>query len=97
MNGTTNLTLPEAERLAYISGDSPNAALIAQLDDSEESRLNALETLDKWENYHVELHALRQFFNDCFECLKREYPSRSIHSDYDKQVIFNAIREAEGT
>ena len=83
----THLTLTEQERAAYISGDTRTAELLDCAD-----RLESLEDAPNDDDMQ-ELRELRQFFDDCFECLGAHYPCPEVSSDHDKLVIFDAIRK----
>jgi hypothetical protein len=97
-----NLTLDELERAAYMSG---NTALSNALGSAMEHEAHAealqveiddTETLEQWEKRHGPADEYRQFFNQCFERLSGHYPCPSVTSDYDKNVIFEAIERGEG-
>jgi hypothetical protein len=55
-----------------------------------------VETLEQWERRNGSAGEYRDFFEACFHCLAGHYPAPSVTSDYDKSVIFNAIRKGEG-
>lgn len=94
---TQTLTLEEQERAAYMAGDTRTAELLQQIEDHEATALE----VDAWHDEFgtrkqieadlTELHHLREFFRDCFECLDGHYPCPSVTSDHDKQVIFDAV------
>lgn len=94
------LTTEERERLAYAEGFTETAALLGELSDLEQERDTLTEELEErdtlTEELQQELKALRKFFSDCFEHLGAHYPCPSINSDYDKNVIFEAIERGEG-
>lgn len=101
----THLTHAEAERLAYVSGDTVRANLLAAIDDAQLS-IDGLETtLDdvksenesftKWERYNGPAEAYKQFFEECFQRLAGHYPCPEVTSDYDCSIIFDAIERGE--
>lgn len=94
------LTTEERERLAYAEGFTETAALLGELSDLEQERDTLTEELEETEVFteelQQELKALREFFSDCFERLAGHYPCPSVTSDYDKNVIFEAIERGEG-
>lgn len=94
------LTTEERERLAYAEGYTETAALLGELSDLEQERDTLTEELEEVEPFteelQQELKALREFFSDCFERLAGHYPCPSVNSDYDKNVIFEAIERGEG-
>ena len=99
----THLTISERERLAYITGDTMTASMLADIDDLDrecetlaEERDNAQEdSLTLWDNKNGPAEAYKVFFFDCFERLAGHYPCPSVTSDYDKSVIFEAIEKGE--
>lgn len=99
MNAQT-LTIEEQERAAYMAGDTRAAVLLGELEDTERERDALTEELEDTEVFtnelKQELEALRQFFGDCFDTLAAHYPAPYVFSDYDKSVIFDAIRKGEG-
>lgn len=98
MNLST-LTIEERERLAYAEGFTETAKVLATLDDTERERDELTATLEDipseaQRNQDAEdLENLKQFFYDCFERLAGVYPCPSWTSDYDKNVIFEAIEK----
>jgi predicted nuclease with TOPRIM domain len=94
------LTTEERERWAYAEGFTETAALLGELSDLEQERDTLTEELEELEPFteelQQELKALREFFSDCFERLAGHYPCPSVNSDYDKNVIFEAIERGEG-
>lgn len=96
------LEAPEAERIAYISGDTTAAELLARIADLEaqvealENQIDDTQTLEDWESRNGPAYDYVQFFNECFERLAGHYPAPSVTSDYDKSVIFDAIERGEG-
>ena len=99
MNFST-LTSDERERLAYSEGFTETAAILGEMIDIEKERDTLTEELEETEVFteelKEELEALRGFFSDCFEHLGAHYPCPSVFVDYDKNVIFDAIRKGEG-
>lgn len=100
---TDNLELLSiAEREAYANGDTDKALLIARvielLEDNEslKQQIEDTETLEDWGKYNGPANEYKQFFYDCFERLNGHYPCPSVTSDYDKNVIFEAIEKGEG-
>ena len=91
----THLTLTEQERAAYISGDTRTAELLGDVDHlkQENERLDGALNDAPNDDDMQELRELRQFFDDCFECLGAHYPCPEVSSDHDKSVIFDAIRK----
>lgn len=101
---TDNLeTLSEAERAAYAQSDTEKALLIARvielLEDNErlEEQIKETTTLADWEKENGPADYYMHFFYECFERLSGHYPCPSVTSDYDKNVIFEAIEKGEGT
>ena len=96
------MTIEERERLAYAEGFTETAALLGQLDDTERERDAMQYELDDipseaQRNQDAEdLENLKRFFYDCFERLAGHYPTPSWTSDYDKNVIFEAIEKGAG-
>ena len=96
------MTIEERERLAYAEGFTETAALLGQLDDTERERDAMQYELDDipseaQRNQDAEdLENLKRFFYDCFERLVGHYPTPSWTSDYDKNVIFEAIEKGAG-
>jgi hypothetical protein len=94
------LTIDEQERAAYMAGDTRAAVILGDLDDGEREREVLTEKNEDTEVFtdelREELEALRQFFRDCFDTLTADYHASSVFSDYDKSVIFDAIRKGEG-
>ena len=97
-------TIDEQETLAYLSGDTNKADLLAQIAELEE-QLEMLEeqlsdaqdnSLAHWEKNNGPSEEYKQFFYDCFERLGAHYPCPSVTSDHDKGVIFAAIERGEG-
>jgi len=95
------LEASEAERIAYAEGSTKAAELFARLAELEAER-DALEqelddaradSLTQWERENGPAKAYKEFFFDCFQRLAGEYPTPSITSDYDKSVIFDAIKK----
>jgi len=103
-------TLNELERAAYLAGDTSLAAGFAAIDDLDNVLNDADLTLDRMIETQIEEKldkalndncpdylAYKQFFEDCFQRLNGHYPCASVTSDYDRSVIFNAIKRGEGT
>ena len=95
--------LREAARAAYIAGNVELSEAYDVLADTldkveafeEEITLEAFEeeiTLEEWEKQNGSAQDYYAFFHDCFEMLEGKYPAPNISSDYDKSVIFDAIR-----
>ena len=90
-------TLAELERVAYITGDTGTADMLAAIIEGVEAIYAAddVETLDMWEKENGPASEYRDFFTCCFDNLGAHYPCASITSDYDQGVIFQAIRLGE--
>lgn len=88
------MTHDEQQRIAYVSGDTKTADLLAQIEDlqTEIDRLSDIEDdyrhLVRTTMNHAEY---REFFHDCFRRLDDTYSCPEVTSDYDKSVIFDAI------
>lgn len=96
----TEQTPEELERLetiAHAEGRTTEAALLDALAQvmRERDALQDVETLAQWEDHNGPAVEYKQFFEDCFEHLSGHYPAPSVTSDYDKSVIFDAIRKGE--
>ena len=106
------MTLLELERTAYISGQTTMADLYARAEDLEnlESNLDMsglepedlIAQIDAIQSKAVadncpDYDAYKQFFDTCFELLNGHYPCPGVTSDYDCNVIYDAIRKGEGT
>lgn len=101
-------TLNELERAAYISGNISLAGTYARMeDDNEQIELleetiteqiaeNQEDSLSAWERKNGSAQAYLDFFHGCFQHLAKDYPCPSVNSDYDKSIIFDAIRKGEG-
>ena len=89
--------LEERERAAYAAGDTERADLYAALIElrQEVEALEDVETLESWEKHNGRAEDYKEFFDACFHCLAAHYPAPSVTSDYDKSVIFDAIRRGE--
>lgn len=104
------LTPTERERLAYISSThTPEhvAAIEAEIYEGAlfDADIDTYELLasgdaekqidgivaERCPDYEL----YKQFFFDCFERLNGHYPCPSVTSDYDKGVIFKAIKRGE--
>ncbi len=89
----------EQENLAYIQGDAEKEELIANIPDLH-AKIKKLEdeledakddSLERWGRHNGDAEAYKEFFYDCFKRLEGHYPCPSISSDYDKNIIFEAI------
>ena len=89
--------LEERERAAYAVGDTERADLYAALIELRKQIevLEDMETLESWEKRNGRAEDYKEFFDACFEHLGAHYPAPSVSSDYDKSVIFDAIRRGE--
>lgn len=97
----------EAERIAYAEGFTMAAELFARIAELEAERDQLAEELEKaqdaaadyslvhWDNENGPADEYREFFFDCFARLAGHYPAPSVTSDYDKSVIFAAIKKGE--
>lgn len=96
-----NYTIEEQERIAFASGDTRTADLLARIVELEgviqslQNQIDDTITLEDWENKNGPAYDYVQFFHACFERLGAHYPCPSITSDYDKSVIFDAIERGE--
>ena len=94
-------TLQDQEQAAYIAGDIRTADLLARIAELEaevtdlENKIEDTMTLEEWERKNGPAYEYVQFFQDCFESLGAHYPAPSVSSDYDKSIIFEAIRLGE--
>ena len=101
LQDTNDIELSELERLAYITGDTRTADLLARIADLEaqcealQNQIDDTETLADWEKRNGPASAYKQFFEGCFDRLGGHYPAPSVTSDYDKNVIFEAIIRGE--
>lgn len=97
----TPAELARLEAIAHSEGRTTEAALLdalAQVMRERDALQNDEEmTLAEWEDHNGPANEYKQFFEDCFEHLAGHYPAPSVTSDYDKSVIFDAIRKGEGT
>ena len=96
-----NMSLSDAERAAYSSGDTLKAKLLARIIDLEEEleRVKddaAANSLKAWEDENGPADAYMEFFLDCFKRLRGRHLILSITSDTHKQIIFDAIARGEG-
>jgi len=95
-------TLAELERAAYITGDTRTADMLGAIIegvegiDSRQEELDGLPSEKQREQDAADLGHLKEFFYDCFRSLNANYPCPDFSSDYDKNVIFEAIRRGEG-
>ena len=91
----------EAERIAYAEGFTMAAELFKRIDDltAERDALQAeLDDIPSEKERNQDAHDLehlKRFFYDCFERLSAHYPCPEFSSDYDKNVIFEAIDRGE--
>lgn len=98
----TNMTTEERERLAYAEGFTEAAGVLAALSDAEGVRDSLIEQIadipseKERDKDAQDLQHLKEFFYACFNSLAAHYPCPSWSSDYDKSVIFDAIRKSEG-
>lgn len=90
-------TLAEMERIAYISGDTRTADLLAAVGEAAAAidAAEDVETLEQWEAVNGPASEYRDFFGLCFDQLNDHYPAPSITSDYDRWVILDAIQFGE--
>lgn len=94
-----NMTLDEAERRAYISGDSLVSSLLNRIQELEEELREARNQnedrmlLSDWENRYGAVDEYRQFFQDCASVAG--IPDARIDADHDRRIILEAIRDAE--
>jgi hypothetical protein len=95
----TETQLEELERAAYAQGDTLKAELLGRIIELQkevealEDKIADTETLEDWEKRNGPAHAYKEFFDECFQALPCHYPCPSVTSDYDKSIIFDAIRE----
>jgi outer membrane murein-binding lipoprotein Lpp len=104
---TQQLTTEEQERAAYIAGDTRAAELLAQIAQLEAERdalaeeleeaqdAAADDSLERWKKENGDPEQYKEFFFDCFARLAGHYPAPDVSSDYDKGVIFKAIKRGE--
>jgi hypothetical protein len=91
------------ERAAYYGGDYERAellGLVAELKrevEALEEKIEDTVTLEDWEKKNGSADEYKTFFFECFLMLNGHYPAPSVTSDYDKGVIFDAIRLGEET
>jgi len=87
---------------AYLDGNIELADALARIAELEaevealENAANNVVTLESWENSYGPAYEYYQFFYDCFARLNEHYPCPEVTSDYDKNVIFEAIEKGEG-
>lgn len=95
------MELKDLERAAYLSGDTNTAELLARIEDLERERdelqdkLDDMPSEDELNQNARDLENLKEFFYDCFGRLAGNYPRPEWSSDYDKNVIFEAIERGE--
>lgn len=91
----------EAERIAYAEGFTMAAELFKRIDELTRERDALSEELEEIPSESErnqdaqDLEHLKRFFYDCFERLAGHYPCPEYSSDYDKNVIFEAIERGE--
>lgn len=91
----------EAERIAYAEGFTMAAELFARIDeltaerDALQEELEDMPSKAQQNQDAQDLEHLKRFFYDCFERLAGHYPCPEFSSDYDKNVIFEAIERGE--
>ena len=91
----------ELERAAYLAGNIELSEAYARIMDLErevealEETMSDTETLEQWEKNHDSAQAYYDFFHGCFDRLNGHYPARSVTSDYDCSVIYQAIERGE--
>jgi hypothetical protein len=90
--------LEELAQKAYINGDTEKAEMLSTiaelitLNETLEEKADELESLEKKTE---DFKAYKGFFEDCFLRLNGRYPCPSVTSDYDCNVIFEAIEKGE--
>jgi len=97
-------TIEEQERAAYATGETQIVQLLARIIELEAENNELQKELDNspgdtladWEMRNGPADSYKEFFSDCFAHLAGYYPCPSVTSDYDKGVIFDAIRKGEG-
>lgn len=95
------LQASEAESLAYSEGYPGTAKLYGRIADLEAERdiligqLEDIPSEKERDRDAQDLEHLKSFFYDCFQALAAHYPCPEWSSDYDKSVIFDAIRKGE--
>jgi hypothetical protein len=95
----TETQLEDLERVAYAEGDTLKAELLGRIIELQkevealEDKIADTETLEDWEKRNGPAMEYKEFFFDCFQVLPQHYPAPSVTSDYDKSIIFDAIRE----
>jgi len=96
-------TIEEQERIAYANGDTTQADLLARIVELE-AQVEALEdqlsdaqadSLSRWEENNSPIADYMTFFDECFQRLNGHYPCPSVTSDYDRGVIYAAIKRGE--
>lgn len=95
--------IAELERRAYAENAKALSEVLASLTDAldmveylteENDKLRA-DSLARWERNNGPAESYKAFFESCFERLSGHYPCPSVTSDYDCQVIFEAIGRGE--
>lgn len=87
--------LREKSNLAYLSGNVELSEALEKLADALDELDNLNDEIEAIERKPVDYDEYKQFFSDCFESLASHYPCPSVTSNYDKSVIFDAIRAGE--
>jgi hypothetical protein len=82
--------LTELDRLQEWLADSDMADTDSPLDDQIEALVD-----QSIANDYPDAAEYKQFFEDCFEALSAHYPCPEVTSDYDCQVILDAIRKGD--
>jgi hypothetical protein len=94
----TQEQLEEIERQAYNAGNHPLASMAQKCiglliqNEALEDEINNTETLKSWEDKYGPAKAYYDFFHECFDYLPKKYPYLNVETDYDKSVIFDAIK-----
>lgn len=89
------------ETQAYLDGNIELADALARIAELEaevealENAANNVVTLESWEKDNGPAKEYYEFFHDCFTRLNEHYPCPEVTSDYDKNVIFEAIERGE--
>lgn len=96
-----NKSYDELEREAYAAGNVGLAKAYARISELEvekeelQDQIDSTETLENWERLNGPASAYYEFFYECFYRLGAHYPAPSVTSEYDKNVIFEAIERGE--
>ena len=93
----------EAEKIAYAEGFTMAAELFARIAELEAERdelegkleeaQDQIPDPDQYKQDQDDLMHLKAFFYDCFNRLPGVYPCPEYSSEYDKNVIFDAIEK----